>query len=101
MTDISKNTQVPQCVQTDVSSSVYDNMLIGKKDSNGIELKNGDIIIIEVCKPDCFNRNGVYHKGEIVFKDCAFSIKRKRNEGTYDITPLCHYVSTCKITLNN
>ena len=26
----------PQCVQTDVSSSIYDNMLIGKKDSNGI-----------------------------------------------------------------
>lgn len=87
--------------KADVSSSIYDNMLIGKKDSNGIELKNGDKITIEVCKPDGFNRNGVYHNGEIVFKDCAFSIKRKRNEGTYDIVPLCHYVSTCKITLNN
>lgn len=87
--------------KTSVNSSIFNNAFIGKKDSNGIELKNGDNIIIEVCKPDGANRNGVYHKGQIVYKNCSFSIKMKRNEETFDINPLSNYASYCKITLNN
>jgi len=76
-------------------------MEIGKKDSNGIELKNGDNIIIEVCKPDGFNRSGVYHKGVIVYENCAYCLKVERVKDVYNINPICNYSSTCKITKIN
>lgn len=97
----SDTNQAEQLNETAVNSSIFYKALIGKKDSNGIELKNGDNIIIEVCKPDGANRNGVYHKGQIVYENCSFSIKIKRNEETFDINPLSNYASYCKITLNN
>jgi hypothetical protein len=97
----SDTNQAEQLNETAVNNSIFHNISIDKKDSNGIELKNGDNIIIEVCKPDGANRSGVYHKGEIVYENCSFSIKIKRNEETFDINPLSNYASYCKITLNN
>lgn len=97
----SDTNQAEQLKETAVNSSIFHNALIGKKDSNNIELKNGDNITIEVCKPDGANRNGVYHKGQIVYENCSFSIKIKRNAETFDINPLSNYASYCKITLNN
>lgn len=76
----------------------FNNALIGKNDSNNLPLKNGDTIQIEVCKPDAFNRAGVYHRGVIVFENSAFSIKTKRTESVFDIKPLCNYAPYCKIT---
>jgi hypothetical protein len=93
--------QAEQLNKTAVNSSIFNNSFICKKDSNGIELKNGDNIIIEVCKPDGANRNGVYHKGQIIYENSSFSIKIKRNEDTFDINPLSNYASYCKITLKN
>ncbi len=67
---------------------------------NETAFKTGDNIIIEVCKPDGFNAKGVYHKGELIFTDNAFSIKREVSEGNHEITPISYYASYCKITLS-
>jgi hypothetical protein len=101
MNKISKNSENKQTCETAVNISVFENVLIGKKDSNGIELKNGDNITIEVCKPNGANKRGVYHKGQIVYENCSFSIKMKRVGEIFDINPLSNYASFCIITLNN
>jgi len=72
----------------------FENILIGRLDSNGIELRNNDDITIEVCKPDGFNRSGVYHKGKIVYDNTSFCILKKDSR----ITPLTNYAHSCKIT---
>jgi len=77
---------------------MFENELIGKKDSTGIELRNGDNISIEVSKPIGSNLGGVYHVGEIIFNNCAFSLKWKRYDDVFNITPLCNYAPYCKIT---
>lgn len=75
----------------------FENVLIGKSDINGNELKNGDEITIEVCKPDGFNRGGVYHKGKIIYENMAFCILNTESR----TTPLTNYASTCGITKTN
>lgn len=75
----------------------FKNVSIGKLDSAGLELKNGDEIIIEVCKPDSFNRAGIYHKGKIVYRDTAFCIRISE----LIFTPLVNYAYNCKITKIN
>jgi hypothetical protein len=75
----------------------FESILIGKLDSNGIELRNNDKIIIEVCKPDGFNRSGVYHEGKIVYENTAFCILNNKLR----ITPLTNYSYNCKVTKTN
>ena len=91
MSTTKKNEQLRQ---TAVSGGFFDNQFIGKQDSNGIELMNGDKIEIEVCKPDGANRSGVYHKGTIIYKNTAFCILKEDGR----ITPITNYAHYCKIT---
>ena len=70
------------------------------KHLNETAFKTGDNIILEVCKPDGFNAKGVYHKGELIFIDNAFSIKRETSKGSHEITPLSCYAAYCKRTLS-
>lgn len=68
------------------------NSKIGITDCKGLELFNGDTIVIDVAK-------NVKHKGIIVYDYGAFCLKVPRNEkGLYNITPLRNYASYCKIT---
>lgn len=79
-------------IMTEALELTFQNIKIGIKDCNGLELFNGDTIKINVAKD-------VTHKGIIVYNYGAFCLKRLRcGEDTYDVTPLCNYAIYCKIT---
>jgi len=70
----------------------FQNIKIGIQDSNGLELFNGDTIVIDVSKD-------VKHGGVIVYNYGAFSLKHPRQEeNLFNVTPLVNYASYCKIT---
>ncbi len=71
----------------------FKNYFIGIKDSNGVELINGDKIIIEIVKPSALSRAGVYHEGNIVYENGAFCIDTGKN-----VNALFNYAKGCKIT---
>lgn len=77
---------------TEALENTFQNIKIGITDCNGLELFNGDTIVIDVTK-------NVKHQGIIVYDYGAFCLKVPRNEkGLYNITPLRNYASYCKIT---
>jgi len=77
---------------TDALENTFRNIKIGIKDCNGLELFNGDEIVIDVTKD-------VKHKGIIVYDYGAFCLKSPRREkDLFNITPLRNYASYCKIT---
>lgn len=69
------------------------NALIGKKDINGIDLKEGDRIDIEICKPSAINRERIYRNGVIVYHDAAFCIKEENGQ----TTPITNFAPACVI----
>ena len=71
---------------------IFNNVEIGKLDSNGISLFNGDTIRVDVCK-------GVSHVGIIIYENMSFCLKSPRNEiDLFNVIPLGNYAPYCKIT---
>ena len=68
--------------------------MIGKVDINDKQLKEGDKIEIEICKPSAVSHRGVYLKGIIIYshKDMAYAIK----EDSGRVTPLCNFAPKCE-----
>ena len=72
----------------------FENVMIGKVDINDVQLKEGDKIEIEICKPSAINSERVCRKGIIVYshKDMAYAIK----EDSGRVTPLCNFAPKCE-----
>lgn len=67
-------------------------MKSGIKDINGLDISIGDTVEIFITK-------NAIHRGVVVFKKGAFSLKvPRREEGLFTIFPFCNYVESCKIT---
>lgn len=62
----------------------------------GLELFEGDDIIIEVVKPSITRRIGVYHRGVIKMYDGAMCIFHS-GKHIDEYTPLCNYANSCII----
>jgi len=80
---------------TEALINTFQNIKIGIKDCNGLELFNGDNITIEVAKE-------VKREGNIIYERGAFCLKHPRlgNSNIYYHTPLINYSHTCEITKN-
>ena len=72
----------------------FDNVMIGKVDINDKQLKEGDRIEIEICKPSALNHERVVKKGIIIYsvKDMAYAIKEDNGR----TTPLCNFAPKCE-----
>ena len=67
-------------------------MKSGITDVNGLEISLNDTV-------EVFLTKNVTHKGVVIFKKGAFSLKvPRREEGLFTIFPFCNYVESCKIT---